>query len=212
MTVAQPRPDRSLLPALEALAGRDQDFAKAFADCGLPPVRSAPKGLAGLVRIVAGQQVSAASARALMARFDAALPELTPAGLLALGETGLRAAGFSRPKIRYLLSLGAALGERRFSIARLHRLEDEAAIAYLSELPGFGRWSGEVYLLFSLKRPDVMPAGDLALQVAAQRLKRLPDRPDARQLYALSEAWRPHRSAAARFLWHAYRHPGLPAA
>jgi len=210
--VSAPRPDRSLRPALEELARRDGDFARAFADCGLPPVRRAPKGLAGLVRIVAGQQVSAASARALVARFEAALPELTPAGLLALGEAGLRQAGFSRPKIRYLLALAAALDEKRFSIPRLHRLEDEAAIAYLAEQPGFGRWSGEVYLLFSLERPDVMPAGDLALQVAAQRLKRLAERPDAKALYALSEAWRPHRSAAARFLWHAYRHPGLPAA
>jgi DNA-3-methyladenine glycosylase II len=210
MTTPTPRPDRSLLPALEELAGRDAHFAKAFADCGLPPVRRAPRGLPGLLRIVAAQQVSAASARALMARLEAALPQPTAAGILALGEAGLRAAGFSRPKIRYLLSLGAALGEKRFSLARLHRLDDEAAIAYLAEQPGFGRWSGEVYLLFSLQRPDVMPAGDLALQVAAQRLKRLRERPDAKKLYALSEAWRPHRSAAARFLWHAYRHPGLP--
>lgn len=210
MTAAKTRPDRTLLPALEELARRDADFAKAFADCGLPPVRRAPKGLDGLLGIVAAQQVSAASARALIARLREALPEPSAEGLLALGEAGLRAAGFSRPKIRYLLSLGAALSEKRFSIPRLHRLDDEAAIAYLAEQPGFGRWSGEVYLLFSLRRPDVMPAGDLALQVAAQRLKRLPQRPDAKQLYALSDAWRPYRSAAARFLWHAYRHPGLP--
>jgi DNA-3-methyladenine glycosylase II len=206
-----PPPDRSLAPALQELALRDRDFARAYADCGLPPVRRQPRGLSGLVRIVAAQQVSAASARALMARLEAALPRPTAAGLLALGEAGLRAAGFSRPKIRYLLSLAAALEDRRFSIPRLHRLDDEAAIAYLAEQPGFGRWSGECYLLFSLRRPDVMPAGDLALQVAAQRLKRLRERPDAKRLYALSEAWRPHRSTAARFLWHAYRHPGLPA-
>ena len=210
MSTRKPRPDRSLQPALEELARRDADFAKAFADCGLPPVRRAPRGLQGLVGIIAAQQVSSASARALLLRLHAALPEPTPEGILALGDAGLRAAGFSRPKIRYLLSLGAALSEKRFSIQRLHRLEDEAAIAYLGEQPGFGRWSGEVYLLFSLQRPDVMPAGDLALQVALQRLKRLKERPDAKQMYLLSEAWRPHRSAAARFLWHAYRHPGLP--
>jgi DNA-3-methyladenine glycosylase II len=205
-----PPPDRSLAPALQALAERDGDIARVFADCGLPPVRRQPRGLTGLVRIVAAQQVSAASARALAARLRERLPQVTAEGLLSLGEAGLREAGFSRPKIRYLLSLATALGERRFSLTRLHRLPDEEAIAYLAEQPGFGRWSGECYLLFSLRRPDVMPAGDLALQVAAQRIKRLKDRPDAKGLYALSEAWRPHRSAAARFLWHAYRHPGLP--
>jgi DNA-3-methyladenine glycosylase II len=206
----KPPPDRSLAPALEALAKLDPDIARVLADCGLPPVRRQPRGLSGLVRIVAAQQVSAASARALDARLRERLPLVTAEGLLRLGEGGLREAGFSRPKIRYLLSLAAALGERRFSLSRLHRLPDEEAIAYLAEQPGFGRWSGECYLLFSLQRPDVMPAGDLALQMAAQRVKRLKDRPDAKGLYALSEAWRPYRSAAARFLWHAYRHPGLP--
>ena len=206
----KPPPDRSLAPALEELARRDADIARVLADCGLPPVRRQPRGLTGLVRIVAAQQVSAASARALDARLRQRLPQISAAGILALGEAGLREAGFSRPKVRYLLSLAAALSEKRFSLARLHRLADEAAIAYLAEQPGFGRWSGECYLLFSLRRPDVMPAGDLALQAAAQRVKRLAERPNAGTLYELSEVWRPHRSAAARLLWHAYRHPGLP--
>lgn len=205
------RPDRGLQPALDALAARDPDVAAAFAACGLPPVRRQPKGLAGLLRIIAAQQVSAASARAILLRLAERLPEPTPEALLALGPEGLAAAGFSRPKIRYALGLAEALAERTFSFQRLHRLEDEALIEALTALKGFGRWSAECYLLFSLRRPDVMPAGDLALQVAMQRLKRLPERPDAAAMYALSEPWRPHRSAAARFLWHAYRHPGLPA-
>lgn len=208
---AAPRPDRRLLPALEALSARDPDLATAVAACGLPPVRRQPKGLAGLLRIIAAQQVSAASARAIVQRLEAALPKPTAAGLEALGAAGLAAVGFSRPKIGYALGLAAALRERRLSFARLHRLDDAALREALTALKGFGPWSAEVYLLFSLERPDVMPAGDLALQVAMQRLKRLPERPDAAAMYALTESWRPFRSAGARFLWHAYRHPGLPA-
>jgi DNA-3-methyladenine glycosylase II len=84
-------------------------------------------------------------------------------------------------------------------------MEDETAIAALSTVKGIGRWSSEVFLLFSLKRPDIMPAQDLALLVAAQMLKRLQDRPDPKQLLKLAEPWRPFRSYAARMLWHYYR-------
>ena len=81
--------------------------------------------------------------------------------------------------------------------------------ARITRVKGLGRWSAECYLLFALKRPDVWPAGDLAVQTAVQRLKKLEARPAAVEMDRLAEAWRPHRSAAARFLWHYYRHPGL---
>jgi len=87
--------------------------------------------------------------------------------------------------------------------------DDDAALAALTALKGIGRWTAEIYLLFALERPDVWPAGDLALCVAAQHLKRLDARPDEASMRALGEGWRPHRSAAARFLWHLYRHPGV---
>lgn len=208
MTI-QFRPDLRLQPALEALAARDADFARAYADCGLPPVRRNPQGFRGLAGIIVSQQVSIASARAILARLEARLPDWSPAAFLALGEADHRAIGLSRAKSRYALALAEALVSRRLSLGRLRKLEDEAAIDYLTQLPGFGRWSAEIYLLFSLGRADVMPAADLALQVAAQRLKGLPERPSAKALYAMSEAWRPHRSAAARFLWHYYRHGGI---
>src|SRR3546814_18029619 len=88
-------------------------------------------------------------------------------------------------------------------------LDDEAAIAALTRVKGIGRWTAEIYLLFALGRPDVLPAGDLALCVAAQHLKKLEGRPDVRSMAALGADWRPHRSAAARCLWHLYPHPGV---
>jgi len=84
-------------------------------------------------------------------------------------------------------------------------MEDEAAIEALSAVKGIGRWSAEVFLLFALQRPDVMPAQDLALLVAAQRMKGWRTRPEPKKLLKLAELWRPYRSYAARMLWHYYR-------
>ena len=202
--------DETLREPLQALARLDRDFAEALVACGLPPKRGGAKGFPVLADIIIGQQVSTASARAIMGRLRQLLPRMTPTAFLALGAKDHSFIGLSRQKSLYLTALAQALHEGSLSLRRLARLEDEAAIDHLTAVKGLGRWSAEIYLLFSLRRPDVMPAGDLALQVAAQRLKKLPQRPSAKELYALSESWRPHRSAAARFLWHAYRHPGLP--
>jgi len=203
-------PDPSLEAPLTLLAARDRHLAKALADCGLPPRRKSPAGFPGLLRIIVAQQVSTASAAAILLRLKERLPRATPAAFLRLADAELIAAGLSRPKMRYARALAEDLRSRRINLAALAEMEDEAAIAHLTAAKGIGRWSAEIYLLFSLGRPDIMPAGDLALQVAAQRMMGLVRRPDDESLRALAEAWRPHRSAAARFLWHAYRHPGLP--
>lgn len=210
MPPAKARPDPKLAAPLKALAAIDADIAHAYAEAGLPPVRSSPTGFPGLLRIIVAQQVSVASAAAILGRLQQAIPEMTPEAFLTLDEPAHRAIGFSRAKSRYAIALAEALTDGRLSHRRLARQDDAGVLEALTALPGFGRWSAECYLLFALKRPDVMPAGDLALQVAAQRLKRLERRPSEKELVAMSEPWRPHRSAAARFLWHFYRHQGVP--
>jgi DNA-3-methyladenine glycosylase II len=109
----------------------------------------------------------------------------------------------------YGRDLAAAFLDGRVSLPKLRRMEDEDAIASLSSVKGIGRWSAEVFLLFSLNRPDVMPAQDLALMVAAQRLKGLKARPDPKKLLKIAEPWRPFRSYGARMLWHYYRNGPL---
>jgi DNA-3-methyladenine glycosylase II len=202
-------PDDSLRPALEALAERDKDIAEAYASCGLPPVRSSPVGFEGLLHVIVCQQVSAAAGRAILGRLDAAVRPMTPKKLLKLDDEALRAVGLSRPKMRYCRGLAEELASGRLDLAAVHALDDDAAIARITEVKGLGRWSAECYLLFALKRPDVWPADDLAVQTAMQRLKGLAARPATKEMDRLAEPWRPHRSAAARFLWHYYRHPGL---
>lgn len=210
MPEAAARPDTSLRPALEALAALDADMARAYEMCGLPPKRRRPEGFAGLAHIIAAQQVSAHAARAIIERLEAAADPLEPRTVHALGESGLRAAGLSGPKARYVLGLADDVLAGRIDFAALKRMDDAAAVEHLVQAKGVGRWSAEIYLLFALRRPDVWPAADLAVQEAMKRLKRLRTRPDEERTRKLAKRWSPHRSAAARFLWHFYHHPGIP--
>ena len=206
----QARPDETLRPALEALSACDGDIARHYRACGLPPVRRRPEGFAGLIHIIAAQQVSAASANAIIGRLEAALRRCTPEAFLELDEAALRAIGLSRQKMRYCRALAEDLLAGRLDLDGLGRLDDAAAIECLVQAKGIGPWSAEIYLLFALRRPDVWPADDLAVQVAVQRVKGLDARPGRAAMVEIAEPWRPHRSAAARFFWHVYRHPGLP--
>ncbi len=192
--------------AVAHLASVDPDLARAVAQVGPPPPRSRPPGFPALLQIIVSQQLSVASARAIWGRLVQAADPLTAPSLLALDEAALRAIGFSRQKVDYARGLALAVAEGRLDVDALDRLPDEVVIEQLVRLKGMGRWSAEIYLLFSLGRPDVLPADDLALLVAAGSLKGLAERPTARALRALAEPWRPWRSVACRLLWHYYHH------
>ncbi|EAQ01449.1 probable 3-methyladenine DNA glycosylase/8-oxoguanine DNA glycosylase [Pseudooceanicola batsensis HTCC2597] len=189
--------ETDLATGFAALSRRDPAFA-AIAHL-TPPLRRRTAGFATLFQAIVGQQVSTASAAAIWARLEmAGLAD--PAALRAAGEEGLRAAGLSRPKIRYALALADAAPD----LDALNALSDEAAVRELTQLPGIGRWTAEIYLLTALGRPDVLPAGDLALQEAARILYHLEDRPQERAFRRMGEAWSPWRAVAARYLWELY--------
>jgi DNA-3-methyladenine glycosylase II len=183
------------------LAARHPDFARLLALTGPLPLRRSPEGFAELLAAIVSQQVSVASARAIWGRVEAAGCD-DPAVVLATGAEGLRALGLSRPKARYALALAGA----GIDYAALRSLPDEAVIARLVEVPGIGRWTAEIYAMFSLGRADVFAANDLALQEAARMLFDLPDRPNERQMRAMAADWSPWRAVAARALWAYYRH------
>jgi DNA-3-methyladenine glycosylase II len=207
--MSEPQPDERLRPAMNALAACDDDIARAYEACGLPPVRRQPADFAGMVNIIAAQQLSVHAARAICERLRAAIGPLTPESFLAVPEEEARNLGLSRPKVRYLRGIAEAEQSGDLDFAELAEVPDDEAMARLTAIKGVGRWTAEIFLLFALERPDVFPAQDLALQVSGQRLKRLEDRPSADVLRELADSWRPYRSAAARFLWHYYRHPGV---
>lgn len=194
---------------LTALAARDPDVARAIEHIGYPPPRTRPHGLPALVGIVVAQQISKEAAAAILARLEAAAPGLEPDLVIDLGPEGLRACGLSRPKVAYVLGVAEAIRSGAIHPDRWPDMEDEAVIAEITSLKGFGRWSAEIYCLFALGRTDIFPADDLALIEALRRLKRLDERPRPKQARAMLEAWSPWRSAGSLFLWHYYR--GAPA-
>jgi DNA-3-methyladenine glycosylase II len=202
----RPLTDASLKRAISQLATLDPDFAPIAEAFAAPPLFESEPGFATLVRIMLGQQVSLASAQAIYERLLAAARPLTPARLLALDDGALRLAGFSRQKVDYIRSLGRSIETGELDLDALALETDEEVRAKLLHLRGVGPWTAEMYLLRALRRSDAFPAGDLALQIAAQEIKRLPVRPSALELERLAEAWRPLRSVAARLLWQHYLH------
>lgn len=190
---------------LHALVAADPRLAGIEAAAGPLPWRVRPRGFPGLLQAITAQQISNQAATAIWRRVTALPGALTPAGLLALPEAALRRAGFSRPKVAHAASLARAYLDGRLSDPAIDALDDEAAVARLTAVPGLGPWTAEVYLLFALQRPDVFPAGDIAVAGAAAHLLGLAARPGPKPLRAIAEAWRPHRALAARLLWHHWR-------
>ncbi len=156
-----------------------------------------------LLRAIVAQQVSAAAARTIFARLCALFPGETPvpARLLHLDDDQLRGAGLSRAKVVYVRDLASRVADGRLHLAALPGHSDAEAVAALTEVKGIGTWTAEVFLMFHLQRPDVFPAGDLALMVAIQRAYRMRVRPTPATARALAESWRPHRSVASWYLW-----------
>jgi len=192
----------AIAAGLDALTGAHPLFANADRNRFTWKTRDADFG--GLTRMILGQQVSTHAAAAMEAKLELLMPQANPAFFLTLSDEQLRSAGFSRQKIRYARALAETLVADPQFLARLPDMDDEAVIATLITLPGIGRWSAEVYLMFCLGRPDVWPAGDLGIVLGAQYLLGLPEKPKADQVIALAEGWRPHRSAAALLVWDHY--------
>jgi DNA-3-methyladenine glycosylase II len=182
------------------LVARDARFAPILAAVGPLPLRRRADGFGALLAAIIGQQVSTASAAAILGRVQAAGYD-QPKALRDAPEDALRACGLSRPKIGYLRGLAMA----DLDYDALREMPSDAVVARLTALPGIGRWTAEIYVKFALGHADVFAAGDLALQVAAARAFDLPARPDERALRAMAQAWSPVRAVAARALWAYYR-------
>jgi DNA-3-methyladenine glycosylase II len=187
-----------------ALARRDQALRRALKAIGEPHIRRRPGGFEGLCRIIIEQQVSVPSAQAILKRVRAICPELTPAAISGCGEAGLRAAGLSTPKARYLLALAAATGNGLD--LRSLGADEAAASAALQALKGVGPWTAAIYLLFCEGRIDIWPPGDVALQYAYGAADGRAGKIGARELDSRAAGWAPWRGLAAHILWTYYAH------
>ena len=199
-----PLDEQAFYQGLFFLTERDPDLAHILETLGPPPMWQRDPGFATLVHIILEQQVSLASAQGAFNRLVAAVNPLTPTNLLILNDAQLKTIGFSRQKTAYVRYLALAILERRLDLDALSTLDDEAARAELIKLKGIGLWTADIYLLMALRRPDVWPRGDLALILALQKVKKLPNRPTSSEIEVFSAAWQPWRAVAARLLWHFY--------
>lgn len=196
--------------SLKALAAIEPAFGPALARAGVPAERTGERGYVTLLRAIIGQQVSVASANAIWNKLDVQTGGAAdPENMAKTSDEGLRAAGLSRQKMAYARSLSEEVLSGRLDFDALPA-DDEEAIARLTSVKGIGRWSAEIYLLFAEGRPDIFPAGDLAVQIELGVILGMEDRPTEKAIRALAEAWRPHRGAAAVFAWH-HRRAGAPA-
>jgi len=201
--------------AVRELAAVDADLRGIVDRFGPPPLWDRPTGFATLAHIVLEQQVSLASARAAFDRLRSAVYPLTPSGFLALDDSRLLAIGFSRQKAGYVRDLARAVESGNVDLESLADLGDDEARAALVSLSGVGPWTASIYMIEAMLRPDVWPAGDLALATAVREVMDLAGRPDVAAMTSLGERWRPWRSVAARLFWHDYlsrRGRRLPAA
>lgn len=199
----------SLNAALDALAAIEPAFGVALERAGYPPPRVRDRGYATLLRTIIGQQVSVAAAQSIWNKMEAQVGDLTdPATVVAASDEQLRAAGLSRQKVSYARSLAEEVTSGRLDFDRLPE-DDEEAIAQLVRIKGIGRWSAEIYLLFAEGRPDIWPAGDLAIQAGLGRILGLAERPSEKAVRAAAEAWRPHRGAVTLLTWHCYNTAAL---
>jgi len=193
-----------LLRGVEVLAAKDPDLAAISKQFGPPPLWDRPAGFPALIRIILEQQVSLASAEAAYKRLIKAANPLIPGRFLEFSDTKLKAIGFSRQKAGYGRVLAQALLQGDLNLVQLETMDNSAVITELTKLKGIGVWTADIYLLMVLLRPDVWPRGDIALAVSMQRVKGLQERPDNERMAAISKAWKPWRSVAARLLWHFY--------
>ncbi len=178
----------------------EKRFRLVESNFGLPSFDPRAKGYMALKKTIVGQQLSIASAAAIWSRFiDADIKDEEILNNKA--DNQLRELGFSRQKISYLKSLA----ESGLDFDHMETMENEKVIRILTEIKGIGLWTAEIYCIFSLRRLDIFPAGDLALQESARHLLALDSRPSEKEMRKIAESWVPYRSVCAIILWHFYR-------
>jgi 3-methyladenine DNA glycosylase/8-oxoguanine DNA glycosylase len=199
--------------ARRVLMRRDPVLSEAIRRIGpcLMADRQRKDHLSALTGAIVSQQLSTKAAATIFGRFAALFPDnkIDPAAIEKMSDATLRGVGLSGQKIGYLRDLTARIADGRLNLDELDALPDEEVIERLTAVKGFGRWTAEMFLMFRLHRPDVLPAGDLGIVNAIQRLYKLRRRPDPKRILKMGEVWRPYRSVASWYLWQTLRNEPL---
>jgi len=186
------------------LSKADPVLAQIIAEVGALGIQPRRERFQALARTIIFQQLAGAAANAIYGRFVGLFPGVefpSPEQVMAKTDSELRSVGLSEKKALYIKDLAAHVRDGKLNFHRFHRMTDEEIIADLTRVKGIGKWTAEIFLMFNLGRPDVMPADDLGVQNAVMRHYRMRQRPSRKRLLKHAERWRPYRTAAAWYLW-----------
>ena len=194
--------DAKLNKARAHLRKADPVLRQVIEQVGVYRIRYRDDPFAALVEAIIAQQVSVGAARAILNRLLGLYPRgLTPRRLLDTPVDALRGVGLSRQKTSYLHGLARQVHDGTIALDAVVRLDDEQVHQTLTRVKGIGRWTVEMFLIFCLRRPDVLPVYDLGFRKAVRQAYDLADTPDPRAIETLAEPWRPYRSVATCYLW-----------
>ncbi len=197
--------DEHVAEGVDHLIAIEPRFARVLEAHGVPSARRAENNLASLLKIIVEQLISLKAADAIWQRIETRLHPFDAAEILKLEHDQLKSLGLTGAKTTCFHAICTAVTNGELDFSALHYIPDEDVLKKLMSLSGIGPWTADIYLLSALGRADACPSGDLALQLAAQDLLALKERPSPKQFLAIAEAWRPWRSVAARLLWSHYR-------
>lgn len=208
-TAALNDPWASAIEHLKRVDPRWTEWIDTYGPCLLRPKRDR---FGILVRAIIGQQISAKAAASIHLRLLDVQGQgrHQPETLLELGESGIRGAGLSGVKARYLLNLAVAIQREEIPLDRIGRFRDDEIISRLTRIKGIGPWTAEMFLIFALNRPDVLSTGDLGVRVAIRDYYGLDELPAPRDCVPLAEPWRPFRTVAMWYLWKTIDSPVIP--
>ena len=198
---------QSLIVHLDALKKKCRYMAYALDAVGVSSPRQREEGFKTLLKIVIDQQISVQAGAAIWDRIEKRLGVVSAERTLAVSPKTLQKCGLSKQKTAYTLELARAVQAGKLDFKGLNNLDDQTVVTQLTRIKGIGIWTAEIYLMFAMGRPDILPAGDLALQIASQSLLGLKEKPQPKELRQISERWAPHRTSAALILWKFYRTP-----
>ncbi|MGD0120732.1 MAG: DNA-3-methyladenine glycosylase [Candidatus Binatus sp.] len=186
------------------LSKADPVLARIIAEVGALGITPRRERFQALARAIIFQQLAGAAANAIYGRFVALFPDVefpSPEQVLARSDAELRSVGLSEKKALYIKDLATHVRDGKLNFDRFHKMTDDEIVTHLTQVKGIGKWTAEMFLMFHLGRPDVMPADDLGVQNAVRRHYRMRQRPNRKRLLKHAERWRPYRTAAAWYLW-----------
>lgn len=192
----------SLNIAIRALK-KDPKLARVINSVGKYQLKTSRNHYKSLVETIITQQLSGAAAKSISKRFQGLYVKRfpRPSDVIKTPESKLRTAGLSRMKIKYIKELSKNIESKKLKIHSLSKLSDEEVVTQLTQIKGIGRWTAEMFLIFSLGRMDVLPVGDLGVQKAVQLLSSSSKPPTANEIEKMAEKWRPYRTIATWYLW-----------